>query len=120
VDAVEARAIDDDAAVNRDALAVVAGATAARRDGDAGGVAGGKERAEFGDGAGARDEVGALVVEERAQRGRIPIIVEREACEGIARLDEILRAEESAEFEAEGIGEGGHGEKEGRQERLKC
>jgi hypothetical protein len=92
-------------------LAVVPGAAAARSNGHAGRETGGEEGTKFVDRAGLGYEVGAFVIEERLQSRGIPVVILGERFEGVAGFNEIFGAEESAKFDAEGVGKGGHGER---------
>jgi hypothetical protein len=93
-DPVEELEVEDDAAMEGNGLAVVAGACAAEGDGDFVREAEAEDGDDFGGGDGLDDDVGVLAIEQRAKDGRVPVEVAGET------LDDLRLRED-----ARGIGE---------------
>jgi hypothetical protein len=108
-DGVAAAEVEHDAALERDGLAVVAGAAAARRDRDAVAVGDVEHGGHVGRG-GAHDDVGDALGEVLEQDGRQPRVVARRAAPRrlIDRDDAVPGAEQAGEL-VDGPVERGHG-----------
>jgi len=113
-DPVQAGKIDDDTAIEGNALAVVSRAGPARRHRDMGAAARRDHRAELVHASRPGRHVRPLVVELAPQHRRVPVEVLRERLEGVAPVDEIPRAHQGAQLRLEFVHLGGHVGQEAR------